>query len=258
MLQQQEPACHRAKDRQGRFIECRWWQQVSRRAGKSAATFQRIPCRDTAGEDSDLVTEIRRRIESRSMQASWIGAGIFAHAVTDGRRGYAKVNAAQPGSSGGLQMAAGSLTTTMITGLLLIIVTLVPVVLMRTALRNDIVNSEVGKYELTASAGATVGGWLTHFEFHDIEIRDAAGQVHCHIATLRSGRSLLGRLFSGADTETMTLVEPQLSIVLDNVGRLVLSAPPATDGGNRGFRIQAGTLTVRVPWQDFRPDPIDP
>ncbi len=130
---------------------------------------------------------------------------------------------------------------------------MVPLAIHHTSWPNHLLNSSLQEHNLTAHVSRSTGGWLTPFEFHDVNISDPSGHVRCRIRRLQTGRSIVDHLLQDDSHQHITLVHPVLEMSLDDHGQLPLhsSTDSATAPDRIEFRIEDGTCVLHVPWREL-------
>ncbi|HIE99058.1 MAG TPA: hypothetical protein EYG03_16060 [Planctomycetes bacterium] len=146
--------------------------------------------------------------------------------------------------------------TSVLGGMLFSGAAILPTAVMRSTYRDTLLNTAFSKYGLTASSAAALGGWLTPVSFQQISLSDEAGQIHGTIRQIHTSISLFSLLTGDGDLGTITLIEPELQVALDEDGKLSLQTPdepqqPLTR--NVAFEVVNGGFQLSVPW---RPLPI--
>ena len=150
--------------------------------------------------------------------------------------------------------------TSVIGGILLSAVTVLPVAVLNSSHRNEILSAEAAKYGLTASAESASGSWVTPIVLHNVVLEDETGRVRCVIDEVRTSRTITGLLFNGGDLGTFTLDHPAISIAMDEEGNLPPGLFPEqleedSDTAKPAFAVEAlnTEIVLSVPW---RPVPI--
>ncbi|MEZ6128369.1 MAG: hypothetical protein R3C59_06785 [Planctomycetaceae bacterium] len=151
-------------------------------------------------------------------------------------------------------------TTSVVCGMLFSVVAVAPTAVMNSSYRNSLLNQRLQERGLTAVSAAGSGSWLTPIQFHDLTIEDETGSIRCSIRSVQTSKSLIGLILNGGDLGTFTIVEPAVSLALDDNGNLPealtrKSPDPLPDDAipDMAFVVQDAALTLTAPW---RPVPI--
>lgn len=142
-------------------------------------------------------------------------------------------------------------TSSVVFGLIVSGVAVMPTVVNQTQLRNQFLNTAFQQYGLKGSAGAAKGSWLQPVSYERIEITDANGRVRCTIGSIRTSKTLLELLSSGSDLGTITLVNPVVEIDLDEEGRFPLAQPNIPSTQTVNIAIEDGEFRLSVPWREL-------
>ena len=146
--------------------------------------------------------------------------------------------------------------TSVLGGMLFSGMAIVPTAVMKSSYRDNLLNSRLEEHGLTATSVSGSGSWLTPIVFHDISISDETGRVQCSIKTIRTSKSLISLIANGDNLGTFTIVEPTLTLALDDDGNLPLKLPEksaSTDKSDIAFVVENGAFKLSAPW---RPLPI--
>lgn len=147
--------------------------------------------------------------------------------------------------------------TSVLSGMLFTAGAIAPMAVMNSTYRDSILNSRLEARGLKATSAAGSGSWITPFEFRDIRITDETGQIQCSIDAIRTSKSLIGLIFHGGDLGTFTVIKPQLSVQVDDDGKLPLKpaeeSEPKTGQPNLAFVVEDAAFKLVAPW---RPLPV--
>lgn len=139
--------------------------------------------------------------------------------------------------------------SSLVAGLALTAFVTTPLVITHTTVRNDVLNASVRRLGLHATATEATGGWLSPFQFKNVELTDASGQLTCRLQELQTSQGLLGVLFSGNDRGHFTLVGPDFQIRTDENGKLPPTSSGIGSGKDCSFAIEQGRFRLIVPWR---------
>lgn len=158
--------------------------------------------------------------------------------------------------------------TTVVGSMVLSGLGLLPSAVMKSSHRDRLLNERVAKFGLTATSGSGSGGWLTAIAFHDVEFRNTDGQFVCKIKTLQLSKSLLSLLVSERDLGTLTVVQPDVYVRLNEDGSWPLDLkshkPDDADADSEeaarereknrwdiAFDVQNAGFVLEVPWREM-------
>jgi hypothetical protein len=142
--------------------------------------------------------------------------------------------------------------TSVLGGMLFSGAAILPTAVMHSTYRDTVLNKAFTRHGLTASSAAGAGGWLTPVSFEQVSLSDEAGQIHGTIRQIHTSKSLFSILTGNDDLGTITLVEPELRVDLDDDGNLILQTPDDKDEPqNRSvaFEVVGGAFQLSVPWR---------
>ncbi|MEZ6124593.1 MAG: hypothetical protein R3C49_15650 [Planctomycetaceae bacterium] len=165
---------------------------------------------------------------------------------------------AQPSTTSRQRWRRAIVTSTALSGILVTTIGLLPSAVMNSSWRDSLLNARLEKAGLHAVSESGSGGWLTAIRFDNVTISDPEGEVTCRIRSIQTSKSLLS-LLTGRHAGTFTVVEPRLSISLDDQGRLPLEFPEMTQTTKKSkavpppldFSVQSGSVTLSVPWREI-------
>ena len=110
--------------------------------------------------------------------------------------------------------------TSVLGGMLFSGVAILPTAVMTSSYRDTLLNAACSKHGLTASSAGGSGGWLTPVAFNQISLSDESGQIRCTIRQIHTSKTLLSMLIGDDDLGTITVIEPDLQLTLDEDGNL--------------------------------------
>ena len=142
--------------------------------------------------------------------------------------------------------------TSVLGGMLFSGAAILPTAVMSSSYRDTLLNTAFSKHGLTASSASGAGGWLTPVSFGQVSLSDEAGQIHGMIRQIRTSISLLSLLTGDDDLGTITLIEPEIQVALDDDGNLSLKTPDGpqeTLTRNVAFEVVNGAFQLSVPWR---------
>lgn len=144
--------------------------------------------------------------------------------------------------------------TSVLGGMLLSGMSVLPWAVMSSSHRDSILNAKLEKFGLTATSESGSGGWLSAFSFNNVSITDSEGQITCSINSIQTSKSLLSILTGGHDLGTVTVIQPELRVALDENGNLPIELPEKeeTDDSSKwdvAFDIQNAGFVLSVPWR---------
>ena len=154
--------------------------------------------------------------------------------------------------SGKAKWRRAVVATSVLGGMLFSGAAILPTAVMHSTYRDAVLNKAFTRHGLTASSAAGAGGWLTPVSFEQVSLSDEAGQVHGTIRQIHTSKSLFSILTGNSDLGTITLVEPELRVDLDEDGNLTLQTPDGPhDPLNRSvaFEVVNGAFQLSVPWR---------
>jgi hypothetical protein len=144
----------------------------------------------------------------------------------------------------------GVVTTSVVLSLLGAGVSVAPVVLTATSLRNRLLNSAVPNEQLTATAEAASGGWLAPLSFRDVRIADADGALVWTVKEMQTTKGLLSFITDPAEVGEIRLSDSSLKARLTADGKWPIESKSRPSNSNLSFRVENGSLEVSVPWRD--------
>ncbi len=144
----------------------------------------------------------------------------------------------------------GMVTTSVVFSLLTAGVSLVPVVLTSTSLRNRLLKSAIGNEELTATAEAASGGWLAPLTFDHVRIADAEGALVWTVQEIRTSKGLLSFLTEPDQVGEIRLKDSSFKVHLTDDGKWPIKSKSRPSNAQLSFRIENGSLAISVPWRN--------
>lgn len=105
-------------------------------------------------------------------------------------------------------------------GGLLVLLWLAPVIVAHTGILNKLVAQSVADLQIqgTVTVRSATLSWFLPVQLSGVEVRDANRQVVAVIPQLSGSRSLLGLLIGGNSPDTVRIVQPQLTLRVDDHG----------------------------------------
>ena len=161
-------------------------------------------------------------------------------------------NAREMMKSGKPKWRRAVVATSVLGGMLFSGAAVLPTAVMHSTYRDTVLNKAFTRHGLTATSAAAAGGWLTPVSFEQVSVSDEAGQIHGTIGQIRISKSLLSLLTGNGDLGTITLIEPEFRVDLDEDGNLTLQTPDAQHeplNHSVGFEIVDGAFQLSVPWR---------
>lgn len=141
--------------------------------------------------------------------------------------------------------------TSVLGGMLFSGAVILPTAMMKTSYRDSMLNSKLQERGLKVASQSGSGSWITPLSFQDVELSDEAGHVKLTVKSLTISQSLLGILTSG-DLGKITIVQPDLTITLDDDGNLPLKAPEQPSKASNWdleFDVQNAAFKLVAPWR---------
>ncbi|MDG1897971.1 MAG: hypothetical protein P8J37_23970 [Fuerstiella sp.] len=139
--------------------------------------------------------------------------------------------------------------TSVLGGMLFSGTAILPTVVMHSTYRDTVLNKAFTRHGLTASSTAGAGGWLTPVSFEQVTVSDDADQVYGTIRKLQTSKSLLSLLTGNGDLGTITIIEPEFRVELDEEGNLALQPPDGAQepsARNVAFEVVDGAFQLSV------------
>lgn len=140
-------------------------------------------------------------------------------------------------------------TTSVVLGMIITGIGVLPTVATRTEYRNTALNSGFRRYGLSGQSDAASGGWFSPFKYHNVRVTDANNRVRFSVREVRTSQSLLDFLSSGDELGTLTLIDPVLEIDTDADGNLPFQAPVSDSQQTVRFIVENGAFRLSVPWR---------
>jgi hypothetical protein len=128
-----------------------------------------------------------------------------------------------------------------------------PVVLRKTSLRDNLLNSSLAKSGLSGTSKSVTGGWMTPITLHSITINDPSGNFTLKIPKLRSSRTLAQILAAGGDYGRVVVENAFLRVSVDDEGNWPLARQSSSQISALEFEIKNFTFVLGAPW---RSEPI--
>lgn len=143
----------------------------------------------------------------------------------------------------------GVVATSIILSILSAGVSVAPMVLTATAMRNSLLNSAIENEELTVMAESATGGWFAPLVFHGVRIADAEGQVVWTVKEIQTAKGLLSFITDPIHIGEIRLIESSLQVHLNADGQWPLKCRAKASKSELSFRIEDGSLELNVPWR---------
>lgn len=149
-----------------------------------------------------------------------------------------------------------AVTTSVLGGMLLSGMTVLPFAVMNSSHRDRILNEAFEKHGLFASSESGSGSWVSPVVLKNVRIQDQTGRVQCVIAEIRTSHSVFGLLLNGGDLGKITFTEPSVQITLDEDGKLppglfrnTEPEKPADQQPELAIDIVDAEFVLSVPWR---------
>lgn len=113
-----------------------------------------------------------------------------------------------------------AVATSVLGGMLFSVLAVLPLAVMNSAHRDSMLNSRLEQFGLTVATESGSGSWVTPIVLRNVTIQDETGSVRCVIRELRTSRTIMGLLMNGGDLGTISVIEPQVVVALDEDGNL--------------------------------------
>ena len=152
-----------------------------------------------------------------------------------------------------------AVASSVVGGMLISGLAVLPLAVMNSSHRDQILNERLSKQGLTATSESGSGSWVTPIVISNLELRDETGRLSIVIRELRTSRTVFGLLMNGGSLGKFTLLEPTVKVELDENGKLppgLFAKEDDEDAEQKpGFEIEVvdGEFELSVPW---RPLPI--
>lgn len=134
--------------------------------------------------------------------------------------------------------------------LLLGIVAIIPTLLLKTPLRNRILDSAVGRPELTTTAASARGGWFSPIAFTGVRVTSDDERLTVTIDEVETSQGLLAAIMSGHDKGELVFRQPRVSVVADETGAWPKLNSGTSSTATCRFRLTDGALLLSLPWRD--------
>ncbi|MCR9199581.1 MAG: hypothetical protein NXI04_13115 [Planctomycetaceae bacterium] len=149
--------------------------------------------------------------------------------------------------------------TSVLGGMLFSGTVILPTALMKTSYRDAFLNEKLADSGLTIRSETGSGSWLTPLTLQNVELKDAAGHVHLKVKSIELGKSLFSMMLD-SDLGRIVIVQPDLTIALDENGNLPLQAVETEEEGDEDenkssvdwdleFEVQNAAFSLSVPWR---------
>lgn len=141
--------------------------------------------------------------------------------------------------------------TSVLGGMLFSGAVILPIAVMKSSYRDSVLNSKLEQRGLKATTQSGSGSWITPLSFQNVELSDDAGHVLLTVKSLEISQSLLS-IMMGNDLGKITIVQPDLTITLDEDGNLPLKTPdePSEPANwDLDFEIQDAAFKLVAPWR---------
>jgi len=143
--------------------------------------------------------------------------------------------------------------TSVLLGLIAAGITVFPVVVRETALRDSLLNSSLESAGLLGKSERITGGWMTPITLHAITITDPNGHFRCSIQELQTSSNLTDLLTGNADRGKVVVKGARLSVMVDEEGNWPIAANSTSGAPELDFEILDSHFVLAAPW---RSEPI--
>lgn len=131
---------------------------------------------------------------------------------------------------------------------------ILPIAVMKSTYRDSVLNDRLEKFGLTATSGAGAGSWFTPIEYENVSISDESGRVQLTVKAVRTSQSAFGFLANGGDLGKITIVQPSLTVTLDENGNLPLNVIQESEQAAKPdvqFEIQNAALVLKSDYREL-------
>jgi hypothetical protein len=140
-------------------------------------------------------------------------------------------------------------TTSLVLSMLGAGICIAPTVMTTTAMRNNLLQSAVGNFELTASAESATGGWFAPLAFQGVQISSADGRFSWTLHEIQTSKGLLSFITDPDQIGDIRLTDSAVKISLDDDGKWPFSKPSKPSNAEFAFHIENGSLEINAPWR---------
>lgn len=151
------------------------------------------------------------------------------------------------------------MATSVLGGMLFSGTVILPMALMKTSYRDAFLNEKLEDSGLSISSESGSGSWFTPLTLQNVELKDEAGHLHLKVKSIALGKSLLSMMMDN-DLGKITIIEPELTVALDENGDLPLKKADDADDSDEDatkagkdwdleFEVQNAALSLSVPWR---------
>ena len=141
-------------------------------------------------------------------------------------------------------------TTSVVLSMLVTGIGIAPTVLTATAMRNNLLQSAVGNYELTATAESATGGWFAPLAFQGVHIRSADDRFSWTVKEIQTSKGLLSFITAPEQVGDIRLTDSAVKINLDEDGKWPFNKPSKSSNAEFAFSIENGSLEIIAPWRE--------
>lgn len=106
-----------------------------------------------------------------------------------------------------------------------------------------------GRFGLSTVITGTTGGWFRPVTFQGIELTGPEGKLIVRIKEIRTSKGLLGFLTGDSDPGEITLIQPEVTVHLDEDGKWPSLAGTGVGRSECAFCLERGSLKVIAPWR---------
>ncbi len=146
------------------------------------------------------------------------------------------------------------LASSVLGGMLFSGAVILPVAVMNSAYRDSFLNSRLEKFGLTATSTSGSGSWFTAIQFKNVSISDESGRIKFTVKAVQTTQSVFGFLTNRVDLGKVTIVQPSLTVTLDENGTLPLKVQPDSEQGpypDLQFEIQNAALVLKSDYREL-------
>ncbi len=141
-------------------------------------------------------------------------------------------------------------TTSVVLSMLVTGMGIAPTVLTATSMRNNLLQSAVSNYELTATAESATGGWFAPLAFQGVQIKSADDRFSWTVKEIQTSKGLLSFITDPDQVGDIRLTDSAVKISLDDDGKFPFSQPSKSSNAEFAFHIENGSLEIIAPWRE--------
>lgn len=141
-------------------------------------------------------------------------------------------------------------TTSVVLSMLVAGMSIAPTILTATAMRNNLLQTAVGHYELTATAESATGGWFAPLAFQGVQIRSVDDRFSWTVKEIQTSKGLLSFITDPEQVGDIRLTDSAVKISLDDDGKWPFSKPAKPSKAEFTFSIKNGSLEIIAPWRE--------